>query len=132
MFHLHLYLRIPFCSLLTQGLAGIQPVNVAGIENVSECLISFHCSIYSQDSSPSFSRLTSQSSLKATLPIFGKRNRSWRNWIQMHIILFCQALPSSPNEVCYKFDAPPLGLQQRCNILHRSRTQCGSFFSVGT
>lgn len=35
------YIHIPLCSLLTQGLAGIQPIDVPGIENVSKCLLHF-------------------------------------------------------------------------------------------
>lgn len=72
----------PVYSLLSQGLGGIQPVDVPGIENVSSPTSQFlshlqfrlvHCF----EVSISLLRLTWRKLSKATLRIFGRRNRSW-------------------------------------------------------
>lgn len=72
-------------SLLSQGLGGIQPVDVPGIENVRSPTSQFlshlqfrlvlvlHCF----EVSISLLRLTWRKLSKATLRIFGRRNRSW-------------------------------------------------------
>ncbi|XVF15860.1 hypothetical protein REPUB_Repub09cG0192700 [Reevesia pubescens] len=56
-------------SLLTQGLAGIQPVGLQGIENVN----------------------------KVTLPIYGLRRRFWTGLNLMYTILFSRALSTNNN-----------------------------------
>lgn len=42
----------------------------------------------------------------------------------MHIILFCQALPSNPNEISYKFASTylsPFRMQSQCNMVYESQ-----------
>jgi hypothetical protein len=77
------YLAIFCCSLLTQGLAGIQAIDVPGVENVSmlmiilALLLAFHLSYFALHDFCTFYRSMLPSLLMAILHTCQLRNRYW-------------------------------------------------------
>lgn len=100
------------CSLLTKGLAGIQPVEILGIENVSIHLvfmffsICYTCTFWGLIVFFLFGswryicfifRLMLQSLLMAILHTFGRQSNFWNSLKSTVIILFSPVLLQEPN-----------------------------------
>lgn len=86
------------CSLFSQGLAGIQPIDIPGVENVNIVLHHHH---HHHHHASFFSALififrsTRPTTLTGTHLIFGLRGAFWSNWNLMLTFPFSPTFPST-------------------------------------
>lgn len=127
----HWYLQILFCSLLTQGLAGIQPVNVPGIENVSK----YQLHSFPRNNAQMFFTLfpfpgwCHRAHWRPLFVSLGHSTDPGKTWIRYILPCFLKLSRQTPVEICRKFIATShQPFDRSCNAC--LRTPCSSPFSV--